>query len=181
MSRIGKKIIELPQGVDCVVSAGGVLITGPKGKLTVSFPKEIQVLLGEDPRVISLTVSNPENGKMSALWGLMRQLIFNAVEGVQRAFSKSLEFNGVGFRVEVNGRTVKMDVGFSHSVKFDLPEGIDATVEKNVLTITGIDKQLVGETAARIRRIKPPEPYKGKGIKYSTEVIRRKAGKTAAK
>jgi large subunit ribosomal protein L6 len=117
--------------------------------------------------------------KDRSLWGLTRQLIMNAVMGVQKPYEKALEFVGVGFKVAVAGSKVNMEVGYSHPVVFDLPEGVEAKVEKQVLTISGISKYLVGETAAQIRRIRPPEPYKGKGIKYVDEVIRRKAGKTA--
>ena len=124
---------------------------------------------------------NEEDKEQRALWGLTRQLIDNAVQGVQKPFEKSLEFIGVGFRVSVSGNEVNMEVGFSHPVKFTLPEGIEAKVEKQVLTISGIDKQLVGEMAAQIRRTRPPEPYKGKGIRYTDEVVIRKAGKAATK
>jgi len=117
-----------------------------------------------------------------ALWGLTRQLIMNAVEGVQKPFEKSLEFVGVGFKVAQAGpNKLTIEVGFSHPVNVDLPKGIESKIEKQVLTLSGIDKQLVGETAAQIRRIRKPEPYKGKGIKYTTETIKRKAGKAATK
>jgi large subunit ribosomal protein L6 len=130
-------------------------------------------------RTIEVTVANTEDVGDRALWGLFRNLIANAVSGVQKPFEKKLEFIGVGYRVSVQGTMVQMEVGFSHPINFPLPEGIAASVEKNVLTLTGIDKQLVGEMAAQIRRIRPPEPYKGKGIKYIDETIRRKAGKAA--
>ena len=181
MSRIGKKIISIPQGVEIKIQDNLFQVKGPKGELKVNVPENVIVEYNTDEKQVKVRVQEEENPKQRALWGLVRQLVFNAIEGVQKPFQKSLEFNGVGFKVALEGRKLKMDVGFSHSVYFELPQGIDATVEKNVVTISGIDKQQVGEIAAQIRRIKPPEPYKGKGIKYTTETIRRKAGKAAAK
>jgi len=181
MSRIGKLPIKLPDGVDCTIHEGSVTVKGPKGSVSVHTPKGVEIKHDSATKTITVHVSNPEDGKERALWGLSRQLIANAAAGVVTPFKKSLEFVGVGFKVDVQGRNVKMDVGFSHSVIFELPEGVEGSVEKNVLTLTGIDKQLIGETAARIRKIRKPEPYKGKGIKYSDETVRRKAGKTAGK
>lgn len=181
MSRIGKLPITIPDGVECTLKEGSMNVKGPKGALDVHIPKGVKVNIDTSTKVITIDVDNHEDGKERALWGLARQLIANAVLGVVNPFSKKLEFQGVGFRVDVQGNNVKMEVGFSHPVNFALPEGIQGAVEKNVLTLTGIDKQVVGETAARIRRIRKPEPYKGKGIKYSDEVIIRKAGKTAGK
>ncbi|MFA4954127.1 MAG: 50S ribosomal protein L6 [Patescibacteria group bacterium] len=181
MSRIGKKPIILPGGVEATVAADKVGITGPKGNLVVALHPAVTVELGGEPKALTVSVADPENVKDKALWGLTRQLLANAVEGVQKPFEKSLEFVGVGFKVALTGRNLKIEVGFSHPVDFPLPEGIEAKVEKQILTFASIDKQLVGETAARVRRIKPPEPYKGKGIKYTDEVIKRKAGKAAVK
>jgi large subunit ribosomal protein L6 len=181
MSRIGKKPIVLPAGVEANLGASEVSIKGPKGSLKVELHPDVKVALEDEPKGLVVTVTNPELPKHKALWGLMRQLLANAVQGVQKPFEKSLEFVGVGFRVALQGNALMIEVGFSHPVKFDLPPGIEAKVDKQIVTLSGIDKQLVGETAARIRRIKPPEPYKGKGIKYTDEVIRRKAGKAAAK
>ncbi|HWQ99914.1 MAG TPA: 50S ribosomal protein L6, partial [Candidatus Methylomirabilis sp.] len=175
MSRIGLKPIPLPQGVDADVQAGVVVVKGPKGTLTVVIPPHVTVTLNPE-RALDVRVKNPDVVEQRALWGLARQLLANAVEGVQKPYEKALEFVGVGYKVAITGATVKMEVGFSHSVEFGLPAGIEGKVEKQVLTLSGIDKALVGETAARIRRIRPPEPYKGKGIKYVGEVIRRKAG-----
>ena len=136
----------------------------------------------EDPKALEVSVKNAQDKKQSALWGLTRQLLANAVQGVQTPFAKSLEFVGVGFKVALTApNKLTIEVGFSHPVIFDLPPGIEAKIDKQILTIAGIDKQLVGETAARIRRIKPPEPYKGKGIKYAEENIRRKVGKAGVK
>ena len=181
MSRIGKTIIPVPQGVELTLSPEQVIVKGPKGVLNVSIPKHVLINFDDAKRELTVNVDQPDNGDVRALWGLIRQLLANAVSGVQKPFEKSLEFVGVGFRVAMEGKALKMEVGFSHPVIFQVPEGIEASVDKNVVKISGIDKQLVGETAARIRKVKPPEPYKGKGIKYSDEVIRRKAGKAAAK
>ncbi len=178
MSRIGRKLIPIPNGVDVNVAGLVVTVKGPKGMLTVALHPHVKAEVTPEKTVV-VSVQNPEAIEDRALWGTSRKLIANAVEGVAKPFEKKLEFIGVGYKVAVAGRTVTMDVGFSHSVKIELPDAITATVEKNVLTISGIDRQLVGETAARIRRVRPPEPYKGKGIKYSDEVVRRKAGKAA--
>ena len=179
MSRIGKKPVLLPAGVDATVEAAQVMIKGPKGTLQVRLPAAAKIETQADPRALLVTVNRPDNVEDRAIWGLVRQLLSNAVDGVQKPFEKSLEFVGVGFKVALEGRKLVMDLGYSHRVPFELPTGIDGKVDKQILTLTGIDKALVGETAARIRRIRPPEPYKGKGVKYVDEVIRRKAGKTA--
>ncbi len=179
MSRIGKKPVLLPAGVDATVEGGAVTVKGPKGSLIVQLANDVMISTQADPRALTVSVADEQNVDNRALWGLFRQLLQNAVEGVQKPFEKAMEFVGVGYKVAVEGRTVMMDVGYSHRVPFVLPEGIDAKAEKQILTLTGIDKYLVGETAARIRRVRPPEPYKGKGIKYTDEVVRRKAGKTA--
>lgn len=182
MSRIGKKPILLPQGVDAVVASGLVTVTGPKGKLGVTLPPHTSATLVSDPRSLEVKVEREDDTKHRALWGLTRQLLANAVAGVQKPFEKSLEFVGVGFKVALAGPSkLNIEVGFSHPVVFELPAGIEAKVDKQIVTLSGIDKHQVGEIAAQIRRIRPPEPYKGKGIKYTTEVIQRKAGKAAAK
>lgn len=179
MSRIGKKPVLLSAGVQATLEADKVTIKGPKGTLTVVMPARTSVSEQADPKALVVAVQEPDLVSDRALWGLARQLLQNAVAGVQAHFEKALEFVGVGFKVALEGRNVSMDVGFSHKVVFPLPEGVDAKVEKQILTLSGADKRLVGEIAAQIRRIRPPEPYKGKGIKYVNEVIRRKAGKTA--
>ena len=179
MSRIGKKPILLPSGIDLTVEAGKVIVKSPKASLTIPLPPHSSVTLEAEPRSAVVNVELPDNVYQRAIWGLTRQLISNAVEGLQKPYEKSLEFVGVGYKVALEGKTVVMDVGFSHTIKFPLPEGIEAKVEKQVLTLSGSDKQLVGELAAQIRRKRPPEPYKGKGVKYTDETIRRKAGKTA--
>lgn len=179
MSRIGKKPIILPSGFDVTVDAGKVIVKGPKASLTVPLPPHASVVIDGEPKAVTVTVQEPENVTQRAIWGLTRQLIANAVIGLQTPFQKQLEFIGVGYRVAVEGKTVAMDIGFSHRVMFPVPEGVTATSEKQILTLVSSDKYLLGETAAQIRRFRPPEPYKGKGIKYVDEVIRRKAGKTA--
>lgn len=181
MSRLGKLPIEIPAGTEVTVTADTITVKGPKGQLQQATHPQVQVTVGEaegKPAVL-VAVGDTENRRQRALWGLYRVLVKNMVDGVNREFTKQLEVNGVGYRVAVSGTKVVLNVGYSHPVEFPLPAGITASVEKNVLTLTGIDKQLVGETAAQIRRIRKPEPYKGKGIKYVEEVIRRKAGKTA--
>lgn len=178
MSRIGRKPVAIPSGVDVNIAERVVTVKGPKGTMKVDLHPHVRASVTPEKTVV-VEVEDAERIEDRALWGLFRKLIANAVEGVEKGFEKKLEFVGVGYRVSVSGNKVQMEVGFSHPVIFDLPEGIAAAVEKNVLTITGIDKHMVGEVAARIRRIRPPEPYKGKGIKYIDEVVRRKAGKAA--
>jgi len=179
MSRIGKKPVVLPSGVEATIADGQVAIKGPKGNLVVPLPPRTAVKLEGEPMALVVSVVDETRVDDRALWGLTRQLLMNAVTGVQKHFEKTLEFVGVGFKVAVEGRKVMMDLGFSHRVPFELPAGIEAKVDKQLLTLSGADKYEVGETAARIRSLRPPEPYKGKGIKYVDEVIRRKAGKTA--
>jgi len=179
MSRIGKKPILLPSGFDLTVEAGKVIVKGPQASLTIPLPPHASVSVEGEPREAVVKVDDETNVDQRALWGLTRQLIQNAVAGLLKPYEKVLEFVGVGYKVALEGRTVVFEVGYSHPIRFSLPEGIDAKVEKQVLTLSGADKYLVGETAARIRRHREPEPYKGKGIKYAGEVIRRKAGKTA--
>ncbi len=177
MSRIGKKLIQVPAGVDVTLSETEAHVKGPKGELKLALHPHVRLERAGD--VLTVSVKSEENKKDRALWGLFNRLVANMIVGVTKGYEKGLEFVGVGYKVNLAGKTVKMDVGFSHEVDFPLPAGIDAKVDKNTLTLSGIDKQLVGETAARIRRIRKPEPYKGKGIKYVDEVIRRKAGKSA--
>jgi len=183
MSRVGKKPIDIPQGVEVKINppAGGekigikVNIKGPKGFLELVLPRGVTV--EEKDKQLVFTVKNPEVGTEKALWGLTRSLVNNTVVGVTEGFSKELEINGVGFKVALQGKKLVFNVGFSHSVEYDLPDGISAEVEKNNIKLAGMDKQLLGQVTAEIRAIKKPEPYKGKGIKYIDEQIRRKAGK----
>lgn len=178
MSRIGRKPLQIPSGVEVTLAGQSVSVKGPKGTLAVALHPHVHVEVTPE-RVLNVTVDKEDDVKDRALWGLFRKLIGNAVDGVQKPFEKKLEFVGVGYRVALTGNVLSMEVGFSHPVEFKLPTGIEASVEKNTLTLSGIDRHLVGEIAAQIRRTRPPEPYKGKGIKYIDEVIRRKAGKAA--
>lgn len=179
MSRLGKLPIKLMPGVQAAIMAQELILKGPKGELHLALNPMIDVKVENNEIIV--VPKNREAKNASALWGLMRSLIKNTVEGVSVGFTKKLEINGVGYRATVSGGKLNMSLGFSHPVEFKLPEGITATVEGNIITLTGADKALVGETAARIRQIRKPEPYKGKGIKYVEEIIRRKAGKAAAK
>lgn len=180
MSRIGKKPIEIPSGVEVKLSGNQsdgfkVAVKGSKGSVEFLLPKKVKLTM--DDKKIIFEVDRPNDKYERALWGLTRTLVNNAVLGVTNGYSKDLEINGVGFKVALQGKKLVLNVGFSHPVEYELPQGITAEVDKNQIKIIGIDKQLVGQTAAEIRAIKKPEPYKGKGIKYATEIIRRKAGK----
>ena len=179
MSRIGKLPISLPAGTSARMDGEFLAVKGPKGELREKIHPLALVELSEQE--IKVSVAKPEVKKERALWGLFRTLINNMVVGVNQGYEKKLEINGVGYRAAVAGSKLTLNVGYSHPVEFDLPEGVTAQVTANVITLNSIDKYLLGETAAQIRKIRKPEPYKGKGIKYSDEVIRRKAGKTAAK
>lgn len=179
MSRLGKLPIELPEGVQASLEAGVLKVKGPKGELQQEILSMIEIKIEEKQIIVS--PKDPTAKKVNSFWGLFWSLTRNMVIGVSEGFEKKLEVNGVGYKVAAAGKKLNLNLGFSHPVEFDLPEGINATVEGNVITISGISKQLVGETAAQIRKLRKPEPYKGKGIKYTTEIIRRKAGKSAAK
>lgn len=181
MSRIGKKPVTVPAGVEATVANRTLTVKGPKGALTRSFHDHVNVAVvaGNGSSEINVTVSDSDIKSDRALWGLSRALIANMVSGVVGGYTKQLEINGVGFRASVAGDKINMELGFSHPVIFPIPKGITAAIEKNVITLAGIDKELLGETAAAIRRLRPVEPYKGKGIKYVGEVVRRKAGKAA--
>ncbi len=178
MSRIGKQPISIPSGVEVKVGAEAVEIKGPKGTLTTPVCPLLDYKLENNSLVIT---RKEESRQASAQHGLRRTLVANCVEGVTKGFSKTLEVNGIGYKVAVKGNLLEMALGFSHPVIIELPKGIDAKVEGIKLTLSGIDKALVGETAANIRKLRKPEPYKGKGIKYEGEVIRRKAGKSGGK
>lgn len=179
MSRIGKKIRVLPAGVNAAVSGDMLNIKGPKGELSLKLHPRVTVVINGNE--ISVTVPRENDGKDRALWGTFSSLIGGMLEGVTTGFKKQLEVNGVGFKVAMKGNDLALELGFSHPVEFKAPAGIKLSVEKNIITVEGFDKQLVGETAAQIRKLKKPEPYKGKGVKYLEEVLRHKAGKTAAK
>ncbi len=176
MSRVGKNPIELPQGVSIKIDGDNISVSGPKGELSLKKSPVIGVV--QEDSLIKVFIDK-ETKDSNALWGLTRSLIANMVEGVSKGFEKKLEIEGVGYRVELKGNKLVFALGFSHPVEFEAPEGIKFEVDKNVITVSGIDKCLVGQTAANIRKLKKPEPYKGKGIRYQGEVIRRKAGKKA--
>ena len=178
MSRIGRKPITIPAGVTVEQIESIVHVTGPKGALQVLLLPDLKLVQSEGVLTLSRVVETPETQRS---FGLMRTLIDNMVIGVSAGFVRQLEINGVGFRAAVAGDVITLALGFSHPVIFTLPEGVEAQIEKNIITLKGFDKQLVGQVAANIRSLKKPEPYKGKGIKYVEERIRRKAGKTAAK
>jgi large subunit ribosomal protein L6 len=175
MSRIGKLPIEIPSGVTITIDPEFVVVAGSKGNLK-QFTMPGVIVTQEDGKVL-VTRENDEP-KNRSKHGLMRSLINNMVVGVSTGFSKQLGLNGVGYRVALAGNGLKFNVGFSHEVNYALPQGVTATVEQNVITVTGIDKQQVGQVAAEIRALKKPEPYKGKGIKYVGERIIRKSGKS---
>lgn len=180
MSRIGKKPVFLPAGVTATIEAGLVTIKGPKGELSLVLHPHATATLSteEGKQQIDVTVKDPERADR-AIWGTMRALIAQKVIGVTDGYTKSLELNGVGFKMNVQGSTLNLALGFSHDVKFALPAGITATVEGSILKISGADAVTVGKVAAEVRALKKPEPYKGKGFRYTDEIIRRKAGKAA--
>lgn len=175
MSRVGKQPIAVPSGVTITVDPDTITVAGSKGTLTQFTMPGVTVKQEESNVVVTRENDEPKN---RAKHGLMRSLINNMVVGVSQGFSKQLEVNGVGFRVALAGSDLKMNLGFSHEVVYHLPQGVTATVEQNKITISGIDKQQVGQVAAEIRALKKPEPYKGKGIKYADERIIRKSGKS---
>ncbi|MDD2696839.1 MAG: 50S ribosomal protein L6 [Candidatus Pacebacteria bacterium] len=176
MSRVGRKPIPIPQGVQVQIERQKVKVTGPKGEISREFRPEIKIELKEGKILLS-PQQEIKDKEIKALWGLTRMLIANMVEGVVQGFEKKLEIEGVGFKAEVSGQEIVLSVGFSHQVRLEIPQGIKVSVEKNVISVSGIDKEAVGQFASNIKKVKPPEPYKGKGIKYAGEVVRRKAGK----
>ncbi len=174
MSRIGKLPIQIPSGVTITVADDAITVAGAKGQLVVPHLSDVTVAVEEG----NITVTRKDDERIAkAQHGLQRALLNNAVDGVTKGFEKKLEINGVGFRLSGGGQEIEMSLGFSHPVKYKAPEGIQLTTNKMEITVSGIDKQLVGQVAADIRSLKKPEPYKGKGIKYADEVILRKAGK----
>ncbi len=178
MSRIGRHPITIPEAATITVANGVLTATGPKGELQVIIPVGFDVAQADGQLTLAKKIENRET---QARYGLVRTLISNAVTGVTAGFERQLEMNGVGFRVEKKGEGLSFSLGFSHKIDFVPPAGISLSVEGNKITVAGSDKQVVGQTAAKIRSLKKPEPYKGKGIKYAEEHIRRKAGKAAAK
>lgn len=178
MSRIGRAPIAIPSGVKVKIEGQNLHVEGAKGKLSIAVPETLVVK--QDQQVLKVEIKNAEDTSLKAMHGLYRALINNMVQGVVAGFSKELEIVGVGYRAALQGKQLSLSVGFSHPVIVDIPQGITVEVPKPTqVVIKGFDKQLVGQFAANLRRIAPPEPYKGKGIKYAGEVIRRKAGKAA--
>lgn len=177
MSRIGKQIIEIPQGTTVTVDGSLVTVKGSLGELSRTFTPNVVITLSDE----GLTVSPvKESNEVSAIWGTTAAHLANMVAGVNKAYVKKLILEGVGFRVEMKGNTLAMQLGFSHPVVMEIPEGLTVVVEKNTISISGSDKESVGRFAAQVRDQKKPEPYKGKGMRYEDEVIRRKEGKRAA-
>jgi large subunit ribosomal protein L6 len=175
MSRIGKKPIAIPSGVTLELKDKTLKVKGPKGDLVLEIHPKVFIEQKENEVIVS--VKNTEEKNQRALWGLFRALINNMVVGVTAGFTKVLEINGVGYKAAIAGKKLTLNLGYSHPIEMEVPAGLEAKVEKNTITITGADRQAVGQFAAVVRGMREPEPYKGKGIKYSDEVIRRKAGK----
>ncbi len=175
MSRIGKLPVEIPDKVKVEIKDGTkVSVEGPLGKLSKEFPDVVEVIK-EDNKVIVKKKADTRFGK--AMWGTARALINNMVKGVSQGFEKKLEINGIGYRAELKGKVLNLSLGYSHPIEYPIPEGIEIKVDKNIITVRGIDKEKVGQVAAIIRNFRKPDPYKAKGIKYVDEVIIRKAGK----
>ncbi|PID52359.1 MAG: 50S ribosomal protein L6 [Candidatus Moraniibacteriota bacterium] len=176
MSRIGQKIIEIPNGVTVEVAGADVKVKGSKGELMMPIHNAVAVEVVEE----GVKINKKHNAKISqAMWGTTARLISNMITGVTEGFEKKLELNGVGYRMAVKGKTVDLALGFSHPVVVDIPEGLTVSIEGQIMTISGIDKQQVGQFAANVRAYRPVEPYKGKGFKYVGEYVRRKEGKKA--
>jgi large subunit ribosomal protein L6 len=176
MSRIGKQAIAIPSGVTVTLEGQAISVKGPKGQLAYSAPEEIVVTQADDGQLSFAPRDDSQRAR--GMWGLSRTLVANMVEGVTKGYDRNLELVGVGYRAAMKGRALAVQLGFSHDVNIAAPEGITFAVGKPTeIKISGIDKQLVGETAAKIRRIRPPEPYKGKGVRYAGEKVRRKEGK----
>jgi large subunit ribosomal protein L6 len=176
MSRVGKKPIDIPKGVSVSIAAGVLTVKGPKGQLQMDIPPDVTVTA--DAKEVVCT--RGDDSRLSrAAHGLVRANAANMVRGVSEGFQRRLEINGVGYRAEVSGKKLVLQLGYSHPIDFPLPDGISAAVDKNQLILTGIDKQALGLCAAKVRSFRPPEPYKGKGVKYVEETILRKVGKAA--
>jgi large subunit ribosomal protein L6 len=178
MSRVGRKPIEIPDGVTITQENSIITVEGPKGTLSRDIPQEVEVSVADKSTVVVNRLSEDKKGR--SLHGLIRTLVSNMVVGVSKGFEKSLEIVGVGYRGELDGAVLRLLVGYSNPVEYKIPEGISIKVDRQVnLTVAGIDKELVGKVAAEIRNVKKPEPYKGKGIRYAGEKVRRKVGKSA--
>ncbi len=177
MSRIGKQIIKIPNGVEVSVKEGKIFVRGPKGQLERDLHKLVTINVADGQATVD--VVNKENKFERSLWGTFASHLKNMIEGVSNGFKRQLEINGVGYKVAMQGKDLKIDVGYSNPVIYKIPEGVTASVEKNLITLEGVSNELLGRVASEIRAIRKPEPYKGKGIKYVEETIRRKAGKAA--
>ena len=183
MSRIGRKPLEIPQGVKVSITKDAISVESGKNKLSMTRHKDIDVkqTKDEDKKDVLVFERKGDLGHERAAHGLMRALVGNMLTGVTQGFSRQLEINGVGYKAEIKGTKIVLSLGFSHPIEYQLPDGITAKVDKNLLILSGIDRQQLGAATAKIRSFRPPEPYKGKGIKYVEETILRKAGKTAGK
>ncbi|MBI5728300.1 MAG: 50S ribosomal protein L6 [Candidatus Magasanikbacteria bacterium] len=177
MSRIGKRTIDIPAGVTVKIDDGSVEVSGPKGTVLRTVPATVQIKMVDNTLTVGVVDSADRHSR--ALWGTYGAHLLNMVKGVSVGFKKQLEVNGVGYRVGLQGSQLKLEVGFTHPVLYALPTEVKAAVEKNIITLESANKEILGEVAAQIRAVRKPEPYKGKGIKYVDEVIRRKAGKAA--
>ncbi len=175
MSRIGKQIIEIPQGTTVSVDGEMCTVKGPKGELKKAFRDDVVITIDGDK--ITFVPKDMKSKLGNALWGTYASIMKNMIQGVNTPYSKKLEIQGVGYKVEMNGKQLKFALGFSHDVVVDIPEALEVVVEKNTISVTGIDKEEVGRFAANVRALKKPEPYKGKGIRYDGENVRRKQGK----
>lgn len=176
MSRLGKKPVAIPQGTDVKVENGSLIVKGPQGELSKPVHSQVEISVADG----NVTIAPKNNSRLArSLWGTFASHVRNMVTGVNEPYKKVLVLEGVGYRVELSGKTLKLTVGYSHPVEMEVPEGITVEVQKNTITISGADKERVGQFAAEVRAKKKPEPYKGKGLRYSDEVIRRKQGKKA--
>jgi len=178
MSKIGKQPVSILAGVEIKIDGNLVVVKGPKGELARELPREIKIEKKDDQLLVSVA---KKTKRSAALWGLSRVLLVNMVEGVKNGFEKKLEIEGVGYKVALQGKNLILNLGYSHPIEFKAVEGIEFKVEKNIITVGGVNKEIVGQVAANIRSLRKPEPYKGKGIHYLGEVIKRKAGKKAVK
>ncbi len=176
MSRVGKKPIKISDKIKISYTDRVLTVSGDKGTLSRTIHPDVDLNIEAD--ALTVTILNMDK-KTRSLWGMTRALVANMVTGVSQGFDRALEINGIGYRAEIKGNNIELNLGYSHPIQFPLPEGISANIEKNVIKLSGIDKDLLGYTASTIRSLRPPEPYKGKGVKYAEEQIQRKAGKTA--
>lgn len=176
MSRVGKKPIQISDKIKISYTDRVLTVSGEKGTLSRTIHPDVDLNIEAD--TLTVTILNMDK-KTRSLWGMTRALVANMVTGVSQGFDRALEINGIGYRAELKGNNIELNLGYSHPIDFPLPEGISANIEKNVIKLSGIDKDLLGYTASTIRSLRPPEPYKGKGVKYAEEYIQRKAGKTA--